>query len=117
MNKVTMNNNQIKENLKLHVALKIKYKRLERKLTQTELSNKLNVSRTTVTNIEMGSNWTTLSMLVDLSIALDVTIGFFLPDVKSTIKSEEKQVDYLKYISEDISEGALDSIMEIVNEL
>lgn len=51
----------------------IKGLRLKRGWTQTDLANKVGLSRTSVTNIEIGRQRVLLSDLFDFARALDVT--------------------------------------------
>ena len=66
------------------MGYRIKELRIEKKMSQEELAEKSNVSRTTISTLESGSDRTVLtSTLQRIAAALDTTVDklFFTPDV------------------------------------
>ncbi len=73
--------------LPLFIGGKIKQRREELRLTQNDLSEKLNVSRASISNIESGRHVVQINTLYDLSEVLSVNVSFFLPNI--SISSQE----------------------------
>ncbi len=66
------------------MGYRIKELRIEKKMSQEELAEKSNVSRTTISNLESGANRTVLtSTLQRIAAALDTTVDklFFTQNV------------------------------------
>lgn len=61
------------------IGERIRVRRNELDITQDKLAALVNVSRTSITNIESGSQKLPLHLLYRLCIALDVEIATFLP--------------------------------------
>lgn len=59
-------------------AVRLKELRLERKLTQSDLSKILDVDRTTVMKWESGERETNFTMLVEIADFFDVSLDFLL---------------------------------------
>ena len=55
--------------------------RKPKKITQVELANKLDIERTSITNIETGSQRATLHLLYRIAQELNVALTDLLPDV------------------------------------
>lgn len=83
-------------NEKLYLALgeNIRRHRKERKprgLTQEELAKKTNSTRSTIANIETGSQSVLLHTIYEIAEALDVQIKDILPSM-SSVQSEENSI-------------------------
>lgn len=63
----------------IEVGRRIKEARVSNSLTQQELSNRINLSRTSITNLEKGFQKITLHTLFEISLALDVDVHSLLP--------------------------------------
>lgn len=72
-------------------------KRKEKKLTQSELAEKLNISNRTIINWEKGKCLPDYSLLIPLCNNLDITINELLTGEKDSTKktSEERIIEYL----------------------
>ena len=64
----------------MDIGNKIKSRRVALSLTQEELAEKLNVSRSTVSNWEIDRNYPDLSSIVELSAVLDMTLDELLKE-------------------------------------
>ncbi|WP_106786266.1 helix-turn-helix domain-containing protein [Brochothrix thermosphacta] len=62
----------------MNIGEKIKEKRSSMNLTQQELAAQLNVSRSTVSNWEVGRNYPDIEMIVNISNLLDVSLDVLL---------------------------------------
>jgi transcriptional regulator with XRE-family HTH domain len=69
-----MNHNKI-------VGQKIKQRRLDLKLTCQELGNKVNYSKTRISDIENGKSSIDIEKLIAFSKALDTTLIYFISDL------------------------------------
>ena len=72
------------------IGRRIKTARLEKKLTQEELADKINVSVAFMSRVERGSSKINLKSLIQIAEVLNVSPGFLLTG--SNIRSK----DYLK---------------------
>ncbi len=72
------------------IGRRIKTARLEKKLTQEELADKINVSVAFMSRVERGSSKINLKRLIQIAEVLNVSPGFLLTG--SNIRSK----DYLK---------------------
>ena len=79
------------EVLFLLVGYKINQARKEMKLTQEQLANIAEVSRTSVTNIESGNQRLQLDTLYRIAYALKKPIEFFLPEVQDGLLMEREK--------------------------
>ncbi|TDQ41172.1 helix-turn-helix domain-containing protein [Aureibacillus halotolerans] len=68
------------------VATNIKSKRKEREMTQQELADALNVSRTTVSNWETGRNYPDLETVIAISDVLEISLDILLKEEKPMVK-------------------------------
>lgn len=68
-----------KEYLTYYVGIRVKERREELSLTQLELSEKLKMSRASISNMEKGRHQIPLTTLFDLSKVLGVNMSYFLP--------------------------------------
>ena len=65
----------------VHVGKTIRIKRLMRKVSQTELGDRVGVTFQQIQKYEKGSNRVSASMLVEIAGALDVDVRSFFEDV------------------------------------
>ena len=73
----------------------ISIKRKEKKLTQKELADKLNISEKTISKWETGNGLPEISNMQSLCEILDITITELLNGTES--KKEDKVIEYIKY--------------------
>lgn len=71
----------------MEIGNQIKERRLELKLTQEGLANKLNVARSTVSNWEIGRNYPDIQLIVLISNELELSLDKLLKE-KSTVVKE-----------------------------
>lgn len=70
----------LKESLYKIIGERIKARREELKINQSELSNKLQLSRSSVSNIEVGRHQVPLFTLFEIAKELDLNIRNLIPD-------------------------------------
>ena len=70
----------------MDMGAKIKSRRLELNMTQVELAEKLNVSRSTVSNWEIGRNYPDLQLIVSLADILELSLDEMLREDSQMIK-------------------------------
>lgn len=63
-----------------YTALEIKRRRKELKLSQTELAERVGLSRTSIANIELCRQRSTLDQMSDIAKALDCNVKDLLPE-------------------------------------
>ena len=59
-------------------AERIKQSRLEKNLTQLQLANMLNVTKTAISDIERSRRTTTIEKLYEISVCLEVSTDYLL---------------------------------------
>lgn len=67
----------------IHVGKTIRIKRLMRKVSQTELGDRVGVTFQQIQKYEKGANRVSASMLVEIAGALDVDVRTFFEDVNT----------------------------------
>ncbi|CDM62852.1 MULTISPECIES: helix-turn-helix domain-containing protein [Rhizobium] len=67
----------------IHVGKTIRIKRLMRKVSQTELGDRVGVTFQQIQKYEKGANRVSASMLVEIAGALDVDVRTFFEDVST----------------------------------
>ncbi len=72
------------------IGSKIKKSRLEKKLTQNTLAEKVDISTDLLRNIENGRNAGSIATLINICNALDITTDFLFSDLLTSI---DKQID------------------------
>ncbi|OWW04760.1 transcriptional regulator [Rhizobium sp. R72] len=72
----------------VHVGKTIRIKRLMRKVSQTELGDRVGVTFQQIQKYEKGSNRVSASMLVEIAGALDVDVRSFFEDVQPGIAND-----------------------------
>ena len=86
------------------IGYRVTKKRIEKKLTQEELSKRVGMSRTSITLIELGKQKLPIDRLYIIAEALETEPLFFFPDVKEIYgpreifdkiftEEEEKQIN------------------------
>ena len=69
----------------LQIKDKIKYLRKRNDFTQTDLANKLDVAKTTVSTWERGGNLPLMDKIVQMADIFNVPISYFFDDVTEDI--------------------------------
>lgn len=85
----------------MHIGKQIKEKRLELDMTQNELAEALNVSRSTVSNWEIERNYPDIKLVVSLSEILDIPLEVLLQEDSDVVQqitndTNEKKKNKLK---------------------
>ncbi|WP_337267240.1 helix-turn-helix domain-containing protein [Oryzifoliimicrobium ureilyticus] len=71
-------------NVDVHVGKTIRMKRLMRKVSQTELGQRVGVTFQQIQKYEKGANRVSASMLVEIAAALDVDVRSFFDDLSDS---------------------------------
>ncbi len=86
-----------------HFSNRLKTERKRRKLTQQDLADLLHVSRTSISNWEVGQNYPDLEVLVKLSDVLDLSLDHLLKgdtemveDYSQKIRTSKKKSQIIK---------------------
>lgn len=77
---------------------KIKEKRNNLKLTQTEVGEKINVSRQTISSWENGKSYPDIPMLVTLSDLYDLSLDYLLKEDNSYMSKLKQKNNLLKFL-------------------
>lgn len=87
----------------MEIGKKIKARRTELDMTQAQLGEKIHVSRSTISNWEIGRNYPDIQMIVDLSYCLDISIdtllkgdGVIVTHITNDTRLRKKQKFYIK---------------------
>ena len=91
----------------------LKELRKERKLTQEQLAEKLNVSGRTVSRWETGNNMPDISLLLEISELYDVSI----PEIINGERKSEKMKEEVKEVAKSMSDYALAEKEGILKEI
>ncbi|MYL56607.1 helix-turn-helix domain-containing protein [Virgibacillus halodenitrificans] len=75
------------------LSQRLKYSRKNNGLTQNELANKLNTTKSTISNYENGYSTPSNEMLISLANALDVSVDYLLGRSETTV-NETKENEY-----------------------
>lgn len=73
------------------IGKKIKEARTKKKMTQQELSDLLNISRSAISNWEVGRNYPDLDIIVQLSDILEISLNTLLREDKIMVKEISKE--------------------------
>ncbi|OFI48970.1 hypothetical protein BG261_04725 [Floricoccus tropicus] len=79
------------------IGNKVKEERLKSNLTQEELSKILNVSRTAVSNWEVGRNYPDLDTLVEISNYFDISLDTLIKEDTEVVKDARKKTKLRKF--------------------
>lgn len=95
---------------------RIKKRREESDLSQGELSERIKLGRTSISNIEAGRQQTPLNILYEICAALDIDVHAILPtyaEIQQQITPEEQELD--RYIENlEIDPATLDQIRRLI---
>jgi DNA-binding XRE family transcriptional regulator len=86
------------ERLYLELGKNIRMYRLAAKLSQTSLASRINLSRTSVVNIEQGRQHASLHLLWQIAESLDVKIHDLIPDKLETRATQTLDVQSVKTV-------------------
>ncbi|MBP2097663.1 helix-turn-helix domain-containing protein [Enterococcus rivorum] len=81
----------------MNIGDKIKEQRLRKELTQNQLAQLLNVSRSTVSSWEVGRNYPDLDTIVSISDLFNISLDHLLREDKEMTKSVSKKMKMNKY--------------------
>lgn len=99
----------------MDISKQIKKYRLDSKLSQEDLAEKIFVTRQTISNWENGKNYPDINSLVLLSnlfgVSLDILVKGDLEEMKEEIKKEEIKTEDIKKFNRD---GAIFTLLLIV---
>ena len=114
-----MSYNEIKGGDHLSIDFRLKNLRLENKMTQDQLAQKLNIGRTTISGYEKGSIKPSHEILIELCKIFDCTTDYLLGETDAKNYDFSKfedptKADDVKLIENTISD--IDHVMKIINE-
>lgn len=82
---------------KIGLGIKIFTSRKQKKLTQSEVCCSLGINQSAYSKIENGNYDLTLSLLIDIAIALDISIAWLLGiDKVEFTKEEQEEIEKFK---------------------
>ncbi|MFN0292829.1 helix-turn-helix domain-containing protein [Pedobacter helvus] len=105
-----------KSTLSKFLGNKIRERRVKIGLNQEELSEKISLTRTSISNIEAGRQLPPIDVLYNICNTLGTEIHFFLPtfkEVNSLISEENTTLDKLK--TKHLSEGSIKTVQDILS--
>lgn len=111
------NNNELKNKLLTYISLRIKNRREELGLTQLELAESVNLTRTSITNIESAKTQIQIVTLLEISIKLEVKLDYFFPQEFLSSKTETEAIDYTSYFNSDIDEEDEQYISNLIDNI
>lgn len=80
----------------MEIGAQIKNRRQELNMTQEQLANELNVSRSTVSNWEIGRNYPDLQLIVSISDVLSISLDALLGKESEIVKEIAKDTNIRK---------------------
>lgn len=95
----------------------IRSERKSTSITQEELSKELNVSRTTITNIERGNQRIPLHLIYEMAIVLGIEIQRLMPDPDRIVSKRDNLSISIGDKKEDVEGKSADVIQKIQNKL
>lgn len=99
---------------KKRIAYTIKNARIQAKLTQSELAEKVGLSEKHISKIETGKNIPSLDKFLNIVLVLNLTLGDFgLNEVPENYASKQ----YLQSIIDSSSEKQLDTYADVIQTL
>lgn len=104
-------------NLYFTIGKKIKTIRKEMRFAQEELANKISLSRSSLSNIEIGKHQPSLYTLYEIALALNCEIQDLLPsidDYKLKNEIDKKYSEVFFSLPEDTSKKTLSILKEIL---
>lgn len=106
-----------KKNLLTYISLRIKHRREELGLTQSELAESVNLTRTSITNIESAKTQIQIVTLLEISLKLKVKLDYFFPQEFLSSKTETETIDYTSYFNSDIDEEDEQYISNLIDNI
>ncbi|WP_271768757.1 helix-turn-helix transcriptional regulator [Aquimarina algiphila] len=107
-----------KQSFYKRIGSNIKELRKLKKVGQEDLAGMISLSRSSLSNIEIGNQQPTLHAIYEISIALDCDITDILPSIKdyksATSQIDEKYVDLLNSMSDSGNKKTLNVLKEIL---
>lgn len=113
------NNNDLKNKLLTYISLRIKHRREELGLTQSELAKSVGLTRTSITNIESAKTQIQIITLLEISNKLKVKLDYFFPQefLSSKTDTENITIDYTSYFNSDIDEEDEQYISNLIDNI
>ena len=100
------------------IGKNIKDKRKSKKLGQEELANVISLSRSSLSNIEIGKHQPSVYTIYEIAIALECAITDLLPSIEiyeqTTLSIDEQFKDIFNSLPENISRKNRDLLKEIL---
>jgi transcriptional regulator with XRE-family HTH domain len=108
-----------KEVLYKIIGERIKSQREDLNISQLELSQKLDISRSSISNIEVGRHQIPLYLLYQISKEMNIDIKNLLPDYSDIIKlATTNETDYSTYLrSETLNEDVKEKLNNMINNI
>jgi len=100
------------------IGSRIKIARISAKMSQEDLASKVGLARTSVSNIEIGRQQVTLSILYEISKALETDIYPLLPtynDVNVSVINSSDPIEILK--TKDVTEEFKQQIKDFFKDI
>ena len=110
------------ENLYIIIGERIRKKRREIKVNQQYLADKVDINRTSISNIEKGRHQPPLHLLYKICYHLDMEIEYLLPSIDDIIstndtKQETPSLFTLLRSNTDLSEDSKNDLEILLNNL
>lgn len=113
----TMTNNFDQDAFYSALGQRIRERRIERGITQSQLAQLLSLSRTSVTNIESGRQKLLVHTLIQIASVLNMEVSTLLPDINApektninkTLLQELSEVDR-RFVTQIVSFGSEEGI-------
>ena len=108
-----------RSNLYEHVGKNIKKIRRKRKIGQEELANIISLSRSSISNIEIGKHQASIYTIYEIAIALDCELTEILPSAdhfKNSITIGEQYVDRYNDYRKDLGIKSIEILNKILND-
>lgn len=106
-----------KKDLLTYISLRIKHRREELGLTQSELAESVNLTRTSITNIESAKTQIQIVKLLEISIKLKVKLDYFFPQEFLSSKTETEVINYTSYFNSDIDKEDEQYISNLIDNI
>lgn len=84
------------ENLSQYIGNRIKFYRVEKKMTQEELANRLGTKKATISNYETGYRSPQQDMLFELARVLEISINDLFPETQNSKEENSIETIYKK---------------------
>jgi transcriptional regulator with XRE-family HTH domain len=100
------------------IGSRIKTARISAKMNQEDLASSVGLARTSISNIELGRQQVTMSMLYEISQALETDIHALLPtynEVNTSVVNSSDPIEILK--TKDVTEGLKQQIEDFFKDI